>query len=134
MVIAMSDLPREIGNQEGRVQDQAKAVVEDSGRRKRHVTTFMGKDPDSRTEETLEKGVKCPESKTKDVGRDINCSCIIVENFVKITVSKYQIKMAPKSLLVLETQVVTHYLTCAVLNVIRNQKIRRVTYRRASRQ
>lgn len=62
VVLAVRDLPREIGDEKSRVENPANGVVKSLGGREGLVTTLVGNDPQTGTEQTLEDGVECPET------------------------------------------------------------------------
>ena len=79
VVLAVGDFPGEIWDQQRRVEDETDGVVEDLGWREGLVTTLVGQNPDTRTEQTLENGVQSPQSRTNRQRRDILGSHIVVE-------------------------------------------------------
>lgn len=66
VVLAVGDLPGEVGNEQRRVEDPAGDVVDETRVGKGAVSAFMGNDPEAGAEETLEEGVDSPEG-TADV-------------------------------------------------------------------
>ena len=61
VVLAVRDLPREVGDQEGRVADEARGVVEHLGGREGLVAALVGQHPQAGAEEALDHGVQGPE-------------------------------------------------------------------------
>lgn len=64
VVLAVGDLPREVRDQQKGMADPADSVVQDLGGREGLVTTLVGQDPDTGTDETLDDGVQGPQSHT----------------------------------------------------------------------
>lgn len=62
VVLAVRDLPREVGDEESRVENPANGVVKSLGGREGLVTTLVGNDPETGTEQALEDGVEGPET------------------------------------------------------------------------
>lgn len=62
VVLAVRDLPGEVGDEEEGVADPANGVVQDLGGGEGLVTALVGQDPNAGTDETLHDGVDGPES------------------------------------------------------------------------
>ena len=71
VVLAMRDLPREVGDEESRMTDPASGVIEYFGGREGLMTTFMGKDPEASAKESLNKRIEGPHESTHQGRRDI---------------------------------------------------------------
>lgn len=53
------------------MEDPSDSVIENLGRRKRLMTTFMGQNPDAGTEEPLDECVQPPQSSTNGRGWNV---------------------------------------------------------------
>ena len=80
VVLAVGNLPREVGNKQERVADPANGVVESLGRREGLVTALVGKDPETSTEKTLEHGVSSPEHGAQRQRRNSLWGNVVVED------------------------------------------------------
>lgn len=65
VVLAVRDLPREVGDEQGRVADEAGSVVEHLGGRERLVAALVGQHPQACAEQALDHGVEGPEEGTR---------------------------------------------------------------------
>lgn len=79
VVLAVGDLPREVGDQQERVTDPANGVVQGLGRREGLVTALVGQDPETGTDETLNNGVDSPKGNASRQQRNGLGSNIVVE-------------------------------------------------------
>lgn len=70
VVLGVAELPAEVGDEEGRVQDPADNVVEALRGREGTVAALVGKDPETGAEEALEEGVRAPEDDADGLGGD----------------------------------------------------------------
>lgn len=61
VVLAVGDLPREVGDQQEGVADPADSVVQDLGGGEGLVTALVGQDPNTGTDEALDNGVQGPQ-------------------------------------------------------------------------
>jgi hypothetical protein len=71
VVLAVGDLPAEVGHEEGRVEEPAGGVVDDARGREGLVTALMGDDPEAGAEEALEDAVQTPEDGPRRLGGDV---------------------------------------------------------------
>lgn len=78
VVLAVGELPREVGDEKGGVEDPADGVVNQPGRRESLVTALVGKNPETGAEETLHEGVQAPENDTGSLGGNVLGSDIVV--------------------------------------------------------
>ena len=65
VVFAVRDLPGEVGDEEGGVEDPAGCVVEDFGGGEGLVAAFVGNDPEAGGEEALEEAVERPKEEAE---------------------------------------------------------------------
>ena len=79
VVLAVADLPGEVGNEESRVAEPTDKVVQGLAVRERLVTALVGQDPETSAEQTLDEGVTCPKSCTERVRRDVFGRAELVE-------------------------------------------------------
>lgn len=79
VVLAVGDLPREVGDEEGRVANPANGVVERLGRREGLVAALVGKHPQTGSEKTLHKSVASPQGRPCGCRRNRLRSHIVVE-------------------------------------------------------
>lgn len=79
VVLAVADLPAEVGDEESRVADPANGVVQGLAGRERLVTALVGKDPETGSDKTLNDGVAGPEKGAKAVGGNVFRSAELVE-------------------------------------------------------
>lgn len=80
VVLAVGDLPREVGDQQERVADPADGVVQDLGGREGLVTTLVGQDPNTGTDETLDDGIQSPEDDTgRKAGNSLRGDIVVEE-------------------------------------------------------
>lgn len=61
VVLAVGDLPGEVGNQQQRVADPANSVIQDLGGRESLVTTLVSQNPDAGSNHTLDHSVQGPQ-------------------------------------------------------------------------
>lgn len=74
VVLAVADLPGEVGDEESRVAEPANRVVQGLAVRERLVTALVGKNPKTGTDKTLDDSVESPESPTHRVrGNVLGC-------------------------------------------------------------
>lgn len=78
VVLAVGELPREVGDEKGRVEDPADGVVDQPGRGESLVTALVGKNPETGAEKALHKGVQTPEDDTGSLHGDVLGSDIFV--------------------------------------------------------
>lgn len=71
VVLSVRDLPAEVGDEQGRVEDPAGDVVDEARVGEGAVATLVGNDPETGSEETLEDGVDGPETSTGRSGGDV---------------------------------------------------------------
>lgn len=71
VMLAMGNLPGEIGHHEQRVADPSDGVVQDFAGREGLVTAFMGQNPHTRAEKALNEGVHPPETSSYGCGGDV---------------------------------------------------------------
>lgn len=64
VVLAVGNLPAEVGNQERRMQDPADGIVKNLGCTERLMSALVGEHPNTGSEETLHHGVKTPKRST----------------------------------------------------------------------
>lgn len=62
VVLAVGDFPGKVRHQKERVADPANSVIENLGRGESLVTTLVGHNPETSSEEALHKGVESPRS------------------------------------------------------------------------
>lgn len=79
VVLAVGDLPREVGDEQKGVADPANSVVQDLGGREGLVTALVGQDPNAGTDETLDDGVHGPQDHASRHGGDGLRGDIVVE-------------------------------------------------------
>lgn len=70
MVLAVRDLPGEVGDEERGVAYPADGIVDDFGGREGLVSAFVGEDPQAGAEEALDDGVDGPEGGAGGGGGD----------------------------------------------------------------
>lgn len=80
VVLAMRDLPGEVRDQQGRVQDPSDSVVQLLRWGERLVTTLVGDDPEASAKETLDEGVQGPETSSHGKGGNCLRRHVIVED------------------------------------------------------
>ena len=80
MVLFVGQLPGEVRDQEGRMQDPASNVVQGLGVGKGAVAAFMRNHPDPNPKQTLEKSVERPKGETEVPGRYIRLRYVRVED------------------------------------------------------
>lgn len=78
VVLAVGELPGEVGDEEGGVEDPADGVVDQPGRREGLVTALVGKNPETGAEETLHEGVQAPEDDTGSLEGNVLGSDVFV--------------------------------------------------------
>lgn len=71
VMLSVRDLPAEVGDEQGRVEDPAGDVVDEARVGEGAVAALVGNDPETGSEETLEDGVDGPETSTGGGGRDV---------------------------------------------------------------
>lgn len=71
VVLAVGDLPAEVGDEERRVQDPAGHIVDEGGVGEGAVAALVGNDPQTGAEETLEDRVQGPEAGADGLGGDV---------------------------------------------------------------
>lgn len=71
VVLSVGDLPAEVGDKEGRVENPASNVVDEARIGESTVTTLMGDDPETGTEKTLKNGVYGPQTSAGGGGWDV---------------------------------------------------------------
>jgi hypothetical protein len=71
VVLSVGDLPAEVGDKEGRVENPASNVVDEARIGESTVTTLMGNDPETGTEKTLKNGVYGPQTSAGRGGWDV---------------------------------------------------------------
>lgn len=71
VVLSVRDLPAEVGDEQGRVEDPAGDVVDEAGVGEGAVAALVGNDPEAGGEETLEDGVEGPETSPGGSGGDV---------------------------------------------------------------
>lgn len=79
VVLAVADLPGEVGDEESRVAEPTDKVVEGLAIGERLVTALVGKNPETGTDETLDDSVESPQSPTNAVGGNVLGSDKFVE-------------------------------------------------------
>lgn len=67
VVLAVGHLPREVGDQQGRVQDPTDEVVVQLGGRECLVAALVGQDPEAGAEKALHHGVQTPKGEAERV-------------------------------------------------------------------
>lgn len=70
VMLAVGDLPGEVGDQEGGMTDPTDGVVELLRRREGLVAAFVGEHPETGAEETLDEGIEGPEPGPQQTGGD----------------------------------------------------------------
>lgn len=80
VVLAVGDLPAEIGDQERGVEDPASHVVDEAGVGKGTVATLVGNDPEAGAKEALEDGVDGPEGASGEGAWDVLGGHKVVED------------------------------------------------------
>ena len=80
VVLAVGDLPAEVGDEEQRVQEPAGGVVDRARRRESAVTALVGDDPETGTEQALHGRVQTPESEASALARDVLGGDKVVED------------------------------------------------------
>lgn len=71
VVLAVADLPAEVGNQESRVEDPADNVVKSLRGRESAVAALVGENPETGSEKTLKEGVDAPEDDAEGLGGNV---------------------------------------------------------------
>lgn len=71
VVLAVGHLPREVGHEQGRVENPADDVVVQLGRGEGLVAALVGQDPEAGAEEALHDGVQAPEGEAERVRGDV---------------------------------------------------------------
>lgn len=71
VVLSVGDLPAEVGYKEGRVKNPASNVVDETRIGESTVTTLVGNDPETGTEETLKHGVYGPQTSAGGGGGNV---------------------------------------------------------------
>jgi hypothetical protein len=79
VVLAVGDLPGEVGNEESRVAEPTNKVVQGLAVRERLVTALVGKNPETGTDETLDDSVESPQTPTDTIGGNVLGSDKFVE-------------------------------------------------------
>ena len=79
VVLAVGDLPGEVGDEESRVAEPTNEVVQGLAVRERLVTALVGKNPETGTDETLNDSVESPQTPTNGVGGNVLGSDKFVE-------------------------------------------------------
>lgn len=80
VMLAVRDLPAEVGDEETGMEDPAGEIVDEGGIGEGTVTTLMCNDPKASAEETLENSVEGPQTSTGRLGGDVLRRHIVVEN------------------------------------------------------
>jgi signal transduction histidine kinase len=71
VMLAVRDLPGEVGNEQERVADPANGVVQNLAGRERLMAALVSHDPQTSAEAALDEGVGCPQSSAERCRRDI---------------------------------------------------------------
>lgn len=79
VVLAVGHLPREVGHEQGRVQDPADDVVVQLGGREGLVAALVGQNPEAGGEEALHGGVQAPEREAERVRGNVLWRYKVVE-------------------------------------------------------
>ena len=80
VVLAVGDLPAEVGDQESRVDQPAGAVADQLGGGEGAMATLVGNDPETGAKETLDEGVHGPESSAGGERGDVLGRHVCVED------------------------------------------------------
>lgn len=79
VVLAVRNLPAEVRNEEGRMQDPSDSVVEDLGCAEGLVTTFVSQNPNTSGEKTLHDAIQPPECHTDRGLRNVLWRHVVME-------------------------------------------------------
>lgn len=71
VMFAVGDLPREIGNKQGRVADPSNSIVQALRRREGLMSTFVRQDPQTRAKTSLYESIGCPQNGAKGGRRNV---------------------------------------------------------------
>lgn len=80
VVLAVGNLPAEVWDEQGGMDQPAGDVANGLGRRKGTVATLMGNHPETSTKQALGDGIDCPEKSPDGSGRDVLGSHVCVKD------------------------------------------------------